>query len=280
MLCPMILEYPLNILHAGNSHNIGYKNKQPQYTFHEIQENRILCNAVKKLGCPSRNSNKQNSCQHKGKSNGSCQLPIRKLFLLFPSHLGRIPQGANTNNQGFYQGHTASQQGLFQYWIPIANRINWPTAYLNFALRGANCCSCQFRSPHHNSFNNSLTADSNFLLFHIYVNPFSKGYSYKKRAGQSVLLSQFLFCVTLVELLNTTTSCDITLTTGEERMALGANINSQLSLSGASSEGVAATADNLCLKEFWMNTVLHIYTPRFFPYWAYYKSSLRRLGPT
>ena len=91
---------------------------------------------------------------------------------------------------------------------------------------------------------------------------------------------QFLFCVTLVELLNTTTSCDITLTTGEERMALGANINSQLSLSGASSEGVAATADNLCLKEFWMNTVLHIYAPRFFPYWAYYKSSLRRLGPT
>ncbi len=76
---------------------------------------------------------------------------------------------------------------------------------------------------------------------------------------------QFLFCVTLVELLNASTSGNITLTAGEERMALGANINSQLSLGGAGSKGIAATTDNLCLEILWMNTVLHLYTPRFSP---------------
>ena len=76
---------------------------------------------------------------------------------------------------------------------------------------------------------------------------------------------QFLFCVTLVELLDTSTSCDITLTAGEERMALGANINSQLSLGGAGSKSIAAAADNLCLEILWMNTVLHYLYTSLFP---------------
>ena len=71
------------------------------------------------------------------------------------------------------------------------------------------------------------------------------------------MIELLLLCVTLVELLNTTTSCNIALTTSEERMALGANINSQLLLGGAGSEGVAATTNYLCFMEFWMDTCLH-----------------------
>ena len=94
------------------------------------------------------------------------------------------------------------------------------------------------------------------------------------------LMIELLLCVTLVELLNTTTSCNIALTTSEERMALGAYINSQLSLGGAGSEGIAATANNLCLMEFWMNTCLHSIHLAFPHNWESYKSSMRRLGPT
>ena len=96
----------------------------------------------------------------------------------------------------------------------------------------------------------------------------------------SSIIIELLLAVTLVELLNTTTSSNIALTTGEERMALGAYINSQLSLGGAGSEGIATAANNLCLMEFWMNTCLHSIHLAFPHNWENYKSSLRRLGPT
>ena len=73
----------------------------------------------------------------------------------------------------------------------------------------------------------------------------------------SLIIELLLLRVTLVELLNTSTSCNITLTASEERMALGANINSQLLLGRAGSKGIATTANDLSLKKLWMNSCLH-----------------------
>jgi hypothetical protein len=91
---------------------------------------------------------------------------------------------------------------------------------------------------------------------------------------------ELLLCVTLVELLNTTTSCDIALTTSEERMALGANIDAQILLRGTGLEGIAATAGHSSLEELGMNTLFHIYTPHFPQELGWIQARSCRLGYT
>ena len=99
VLRPVILEHPLNILHAGNSKNICHKNKQPQKTFHQIQEHRVLRNHMKQLCRPRRNGDKQHCRQGKGENHGACQLLVRQLLILLPCHLGRVAQGTDAHHQ-------------------------------------------------------------------------------------------------------------------------------------------------------------------------------------
>ena len=86
--------------------------------------------------------------------------------------------------------------------------------------------------------------------------------------------------VALVELLDAAACLYVTLTTREERMALGADIDAKLRLRGTRLERVAATADNRSLMIFRMDTLFHIYTPHFSPNWEFYKPSVRKLGQT
>ena len=85
-------------------------------------------------------------------------------------------------------------------------------------------------------------------------------------AALPILLRLFV-TVTFVELLNTTARSDIALTTRKERMALGADINTQILFRGPRLERIAAAARYRSLKVFRMDTFLHLYTPLFSPDW-------------
>ena len=71
--------------------------------------------------------------------------------------------------------------------------------------------------------------------------------------------------VALVELLDAAACLYVTLTTREERMALGADIDAKLRLRGTCLERVTATANYRSFIVLRMNTLLHIYTPHFPP---------------
>lgn len=71
--------------------------------------------------------------------------------------------------------------------------------------------------------------------------------------------------VALVELLDAAACLYVTLTTREERMALGADIDAKLRLRGTRLERVTATANYRSFIVLRMNTLLHIYTPHFPP---------------
>ena len=63
--------------------------------------------------------------------------------------------------------------------------------------------------------------------------------------------------IALVELLDAAACLDVTLTTREERMALGADIDAKLFFRGTRLERVAATADNGSFVVIRMDTLLH-----------------------
>ena len=71
--------------------------------------------------------------------------------------------------------------------------------------------------------------------------------------------------VALVELLDAAACLYVTLTTREERMALGADIDAKFRFRGASLERVAATADNRSFVVLRMDTLFHSITPLFPP---------------
>ena len=91
---------------------------------------------------------------------------------------------------------------------------------------------------------------------------------------ESVLL------IALVELLDTATCLNVTLTASEERMALGANVDAQILLRGTGLEGIAATAGHSSLEELGMNTLFHIYTPHFPQELGWIQARSCRLGYT
>ena len=85
-------------------------------------------------------------------------------------------------------------------------------------------------------------------------------------AALPILVFLFL-AVTFIEFLNTSACLDVTLTSREERMALGANINTKLFFRRTRLERVAAATDYCSLMIFRMNTFFHVYTPHFSPDW-------------
>ncbi len=66
-----------------------------------------------------------------------------------------------------------------------------------------------------------------------------------------------LLAKTLVELVNTSASVNELLLAGKERMALGADIYSHITLGGLGLNNLAARANNLSVLIFGMDTVLH-----------------------
>jgi len=66
-----------------------------------------------------------------------------------------------------------------------------------------------------------------------------------------------LFTVTFVKLFNTTTSLSRTLLTSEERMAFGANVNTDVFFNGTSFELITASASYSGLFVIWMDTLFH-----------------------
>ena len=85
-------------------------------------------------------------------------------------------------------------------------------------------------------------------------------------AALPILVFLFL-AVTFIEFLDTSACLDVTLTSREERMALGANINTKLFFRRTRLERVAAATDYCSLMIFRMNTFFHVYTPHFSPDW-------------
>ena len=85
-------------------------------------------------------------------------------------------------------------------------------------------------------------------------------------AALPILLRLFV-AVTFVELLNTTAGSDITLTSGKERMALGADINTQILLRRPRLKRIAAATRYRSLEVFRMDSFFHLYTPLFSPDW-------------
>lgn len=66
-----------------------------------------------------------------------------------------------------------------------------------------------------------------------------------------------LAAITLVEFLDPTAGRYITLTPGEERMAFGAHVYTELGGGRASHESIAAAAGNLALLILWMDSFAH-----------------------
>lgn len=66
-----------------------------------------------------------------------------------------------------------------------------------------------------------------------------------------------LAAITLVKLLNPAAGRYITLTSGEERMTLGAHIYTELGSGGASHESIAATAGDLAFLVLGMDSFAH-----------------------
>ena len=89
-----------------------------------------------------------------------------------------------------------------------------------------------------------------------------------KQSISALPILAFLFlAVTFIEFLNTSACLDVTLTSREERMALGTNINTKLFFRRTRLERVAAATDYCSLMIFRMNTLFHVYTPHFSPDW-------------
>ncbi len=66
-----------------------------------------------------------------------------------------------------------------------------------------------------------------------------------------------LLAVTLVELLNTSACSNVTLTSCEERMALGTNVYTQLLFSGAGLKSVSAATSYSSLEKLRMDSFFH-----------------------
>src|SRR5690606_24998083 len=88
------------------------------------------------------------------------------------------------------------------------------------------------------------------------------------QAGRTRLLKQafernglFLFLVLVEEALDAAFSVDQLCLSGEKRMAIGADLDLDVRLYGASLDDVAACARNRGFNVFWMNCLFHI-TPR------------------
>ena len=101
-----------------------------------------------------------------------------------------------------------------------------------------------------------------------------------KQSISALPILAFLFlAVTFIEFLNTSACLDVTLTSREERMALGADIDAELRLRGARLERVATTADNGSFVVIRMDTLLHSIHLSFPPGTGNgYKLTMRELG--
>ena len=84
---------------------------------------------------------------------------------------------------------------------------------------------------------------------------------YKKRTDCSVRCKALVDVVALLELVNTSTGINQLLLTGEERMALGADINLQLRLRAAGLKRLTAHAANDGLAVLGMDSFLHDFSP-------------------
>ena len=96
VLRTMILEDALNILHRGNSRNIGQENNHTQHALSQVEHHRILSQLMQKTHRPGRDNDKQTNSQQYGGSNSHRHLLACQLFILFAGNLCRIGQGLNT----------------------------------------------------------------------------------------------------------------------------------------------------------------------------------------
>ena len=78
-----------------------------------------------------------------------------------------------------------------------------------------------------------------------------------KQSIAALLPRLSLFAVTLIEFLDTSTSSNITLLAGEERMAFGAYVYTQFFFNRTGYEAVAAAAYYFCFPEIRMNVFFH-----------------------
>ena len=103
------------------------------------------------------------------------------------------------------------------------------------------------------------------------INLISKAKIYlniQRKQSISALLLSFCFLLlarTLIEFFNTAACSNVTLTSCEERMALGANVYAEFLLCGTSLECVATAASYSCFEVFWMKTILHYLYTSLFP---------------
>ena len=99
------------------------------------------------------------------------------------------------------------------------------------------------------------------------------------KSGSASYCCILFLVIALVELLDTAAGLNVTLTSREERMALGADIDAKLFLRGTRFERVATAADNSSFVVIRMDTLFHSIHLSFPPGTGNgYKPARRRLG--